>query len=145
MNNKIIAVIVVLVLIVAGFLLFKGDTKAPIINTYTNGALNETASTSNTSTQPEASVKEFTVTGSSFNFSPKVITVKKGDTVKINFVNSGGMHDWRIDEFNASTKVINGGQTDSVTFLADKAGSFEYYCSVGTHRQMGMKGTLIVE
>lgn len=43
------------------------------------------------------------------------------------------------------TKVINGGETDTVEFTPDKAGSFEYYCSVGKHRAMGMKGTVTVE
>ena len=33
----------------------------------------------------------------------------------------------------------------SVTFIADQEGSFEYYCSVGNHREEGMVGTLIVE
>ncbi len=89
-------------------------------------------------------VKEFTVTGSSFSFSPSTMTVKKGDRVKVTFVNSGGMHDWKLDEFNAATPVIQGGGSATVEFVADKAGSFEYYCSVGTHRQMGMKGTLTV-
>jgi plastocyanin len=55
------------------------------------------------------------------------------------------MHDLRIDEFNAKTSVIQGGQTQTIEFIADKTGSFEYYCSVGTHRQMGMRGTLTVK
>lgn len=89
-------------------------------------------------------VKEFTVTGSNFRFAPATLTVKKGDTVKITFKNSGGMHDFVIDEFNARTKQIQGGAQETITFVADKAGSFEYYCSVGNHRAMGMKGTLTV-
>lgn len=87
----------------------------------------------------------FTVNGGNFYFTPKTITVQKGDTVTINFKNDGGFHDFKIDEFNVATKQINGGQTDSVTFVADKVGTFEYYCSVGTHRQMGMVGTLTVK
>ena len=55
------------------------------------------------------------------------------------------MHDWVLDEFNAKTKVIQGGQTDTVEFTASKAGTFEYYCSVGQHRQMGMVGKFIVQ
>jgi plastocyanin len=94
---------------------------------------------------PTGTVKEFTVTGSNFKFSPATIAVKKGDTVKVTFVNSAGMHDWKIDEFNAVTKVLQSGQQETVQFVADKTGSFEYYCSVGNHRQMGMKGMLTVE
>lgn len=90
------------------------------------------------------SVKTFTVTGKNFSFSPSTLTVKKGDTVKITFSNSGGIHDFVIDEFNVQTSRINGGQSQTVEFIANKAGSFEYYCSVGTHRQMGMRGTLTV-
>jgi uncharacterized cupredoxin-like copper-binding protein len=32
-----------------------------------------------------------------------------------------------------------------VQFVADKTGTFEFYCSVGNHRQMGMVGTLVVQ
>ena len=71
--------------------------------------------------------------------------LRKGDTVKIVFKNSGGMHDWVIDEFSAKTKRIAANQEDTIQFVADKAGTFEYYCSVGNHRQMGMKGNLIVQ
>ena len=73
------------------------------------------------------------------------MTVKKGDRVRITFKNSGGTHDFIIDEFNVATKRLNGGEQDAVEFTADKTGSFEYYCSVGSHRAMGMKGTLVVE
>ena len=90
-------------------------------------------------------VKEFTITGSSFSFSQSTINVKKGDTVKITFKNSGGMHDFVLDDFSVRTKVISSGETDSIQFTADKTGQFEYYCSVANHRAMGMKGTLTVE
>jgi len=32
-----------------------------------------------------------------------------------------------------------------VTFVADKAGEYEFYCSVGQHRANGMVGKLIVK
>ncbi|KKT09719.1 MAG: Plastocyanin [candidate division WWE3 bacterium GW2011_GWB2_43_22] len=56
-----------------------------------------------------------------------------------------GTHDLRLDEFNVATKLLKAGETDTVEFTADKAGVFEYYCSVGEHRKMGMVGTLTVE
>ena len=90
-------------------------------------------------------VKNFTVKGTSFSFAPSIITVKKGDKIRITLDNTGGFHDLKIDEFNVATKKIQTGQQDAIEFTADKTGSFEYYCSVGEHRQMGMKGTLIVE
>jgi len=90
-------------------------------------------------------LKEFAVAGSNFKFEPSVIKVKKGDTVKITFTNSGGMHDFVLDEFNVKSKRIGLGEKDSVQFVADKTGSFQYYCSVGKHRAQGMWGTLKVE
>ncbi len=54
-------------------------------------------------------------------------------------------HDWNVDEFEARTKQIKNGETDSITFVAGKAGSYEFYCSVGQHRANGMVGTLVVQ
>lgn len=85
------------------------------------------------------------ITGKNFTFSKSEIRVKKGDKVRINFTSTSGFHDWKIDEFSAQTKQVSTSQSASVEFVADKTGSFEYYCSVGTHRQQGMRGTLIVE
>jgi plastocyanin len=90
-------------------------------------------------------VKEFTVTGKNFSFAPAAMTVNKGDRVRITFVNDSGTHDLVIDEFNARTKVIQGGAQETIEFVADTTGSFEYYCSIGKHREMGMKGTLTVK
>lgn len=91
-----------------------------------------------------ASTQLFTVTGSNFAFAPSAMTVKKGDTVVITFKNGDGFHDFVIDELNVRTAQIQDGAQETVTFVADKAGTFEYYCSVGQHRAMGMKGTLTV-
>lgn len=104
-----------------------------------------TASTGATKTPtPASAVKTFNVSATSFSFNLKTITVNKGDTVKIVVTNSGGQHDFVIDEFNKRTPILGSGQSSTIEFVADKTGTFEYYCSVGTHRQMGMKGNLIV-
>ena len=91
------------------------------------------------------SVKTFVVEGSNFKFVPNVMKVKKGDTVKITFTNSGGMHDLVIEGYDVATKVIGNGKSEDISFVADKAGTFEFYCNVGNHRAMGMKGQLVVE
>src|SRR3989344_1954893 len=87
----------------------------------------------------------FTVTGQNFSFLPAIINARKGDRVKIIFKNTGGFHDFKIDEFNVATQKIQEGAEETVEFIADKTGSFEYYCSIGNHRAMGMKGTLIIK
>jgi len=85
------------------------------------------------------------ITGKNFEFSQKEIRVKKGDRVRINFTSTDGFHDWVVDEFNAVTTRVSTGDSTFVEFVADTAGTFEYYCSVGNHRSLGMKGSLIVE
>ncbi|HLC89456.1 MAG TPA: cupredoxin domain-containing protein [Patescibacteria group bacterium] len=99
----------------------------------------------NTNQTPEISVKIFNVTASNFSYSVKEIRVKKGDKVKIVFFNQEGFHNLIIDEFGVATKTINANQTETVEFSANKTGTFEYYCGVGAHRQLGMVGKLIVE
>lgn len=83
--------------------------------------------------------------GTNYAYDVSEIRVQQGDTVTINFAAAEGFHDVVIDEFDAATERITSGQSTSVTFVADEAGTFEYYCSVGNHRAQGMVGTLIVE
>lgn len=90
-------------------------------------------------------IQTFDIKGLDYDYDVKEIRVKLGSTVKINFTNTEGFHDLVIDEFNAATKQIPVNQSETITFVADKAGTFEYYCSVGKHRANGMWGKLIVE
>ena len=152
---KALITIVVLALIAWGIYAWidKDNVEAPT-NTETSAQTGDVSTspatqtdtvsvTATTTVIPE--VKELTVVGKSFSFSPSTIMVNKGDRVRVTFKNEGGQHDWVIDEFNARTNILSSEQSQTIEFVADKAGSFEYYCSVGTHRQMGMKGTLVVK
>src|SRR3990167_8197907 len=154
MNNNLMIGIIVLVVIAAGAYLYMNSQtpSAGITDEATNDAIvkeesNETKveEQSENSANTDQSAKEFTLSASSFKYDITEIRVKKGDTVKITLNNTGGMHDWMVAEFDARTKQITDGQTDTITFVADQAGEFEYYCSVGNHRAIGMVGKLIVE
>lgn len=161
--HKTYTIIIVLIL-VAGAIFFSLKSKkleAPTFmgdnmeNTQTSNETPATSETSTTttvvntnvtvSTETTAPVKKFTVTGKNFSFTPNMITVKKGDKVKITFKNTQGFHDFVIDGYRAATIQFAAPGEEILEFTADKAGSFEYYCSVGTHRMMGMKGILKVE
>lgn len=151
MNNKIITVIIVLVLVGGGFLLFKNRGVAPTKDVEINTNMpvpgsdtKETEVVEETQKNAPTSVKEFSISAAPFSFSPSTMTVNKGDTVKITVKNTKGTHDFKIDEFNASTRLLNTGETQTITFVADKTGTFDYYCSVGSHRAMGMVGKLTV-
>ncbi|MBI1961540.1 MAG: cupredoxin domain-containing protein [Parcubacteria group bacterium] len=94
---------------------------------------------------PEGQAQSFDLTAKNFEFSLKEIRVKIGDTVRVNVTSTEGTHNWKVDEFSATTETVNQGGTSAVIFTADKAGEFEYYCGIGSHRSLGMVGTLIVE
>lgn len=96
-------------------------------------------------TGDSSEVKEIEVTSRGMAFTTSEIRVNLGDTVRVTYVNGGGRHDWVIDEFEgARTAVITGGRSETVEFVADKAGTFEFYCSVPGHRQAGMYGQFVV-
>ena len=145
MKNTYVITIVLVVLVIGAVFVFGTGKKVetpveslPVVKTNmpTDGASN---------VEEMVAVKEFTVSGKNFSFTPSLITVKKGDSVKITFQNTAGFHDFKIDEFGVATKQAQSPATEVLEFIADKIGSFEYYCSVGSHRMMGMKGTLKVE
>ncbi|MEK7128572.1 MAG: cupredoxin domain-containing protein [Patescibacteria group bacterium] len=135
--------IIFMVLLVLGFLFIgkssKVEAPADVNDSVATQQFSFTAPEENTE-----AVKEFTVTGKNFSFSPSLITVKKGDRVKIIFENSAGFHDFKIDEYGVAAKQAQSPATEILEFTANKTGSFEYYCSVGKHRAMGMKGIFIV-
>jgi plastocyanin len=84
------------------------------------------------------------VSASNYEFSPDVIQVENGQTVRIVLTSTQGTHDWVVDEFSAATALVLAGNTRAVDFVADQTGEFEFYCSVENHRALGMVGTLTV-
>lgn len=151
MSPMMIGGIAILVIVIIGAIVFmtKNGTKS---SSETSSA--PTAAPTQAAQQPaegsameekkEGAVKAFTIEASSFKFAPNTMTVNEGDMVKITFKNTQGFHDFALDEFNIKSKTIPAGQTDDIQFVASKKGTFEYYCSVGNHRAMGMVGTLTV-
>lgn len=124
-----------------------GDNLQPTTNDTQQGT-DSTATTTDSSGAAggiELAVREFTVSGKNFSFAPATMRVNEGEKVRITFKNDSGTHDLVVEGYNARTKILQAGQSETIEFLADKTGTFEYYCSVGTHRQQGMKGTLIVD
>lgn len=95
-------------------------------------------------TDRSGSVKEVTITNDGYDYMPAEIRVNVGDTIRLTYENGGGFHDWVLDEFDAATQRTTGGQSDTIEFTADRAGTFEFYCSVGNHRALGMVGDFVV-
>lgn len=90
-------------------------------------------------------LEETVVTATDFAYDVKEIKAKQGDSLVIAFTNSEGTHDFVIDELGVNSGVLSAGETMNMTIPTDKPGTYEFYCSVGQHREMGMKGVLIIE
>ena len=149
---KNILILGVLVIIGAGvWYLFTNEATAPTIEEGiqqqegAEGIQEEQGLLGDSVETTDAEAKVFTVAGVNFAFDVNEIRVQEGDTVTIQFESTDGFHDWVVDEFDAATEKVRPGTPTSITFVADKAGTYEYYCSVGNHRAQGMVGTLIVE
>ncbi len=93
----------------------------------------------------ESEVKIITVEAGSFYYKPNEIRVKKGEKVKIVLESRDMMHNFNIDELGVAMPIIKSGNTGTVEFTPNQAGTFEFYCSVGQHRKNGQVGKLIVE
>jgi uncharacterized cupredoxin-like copper-binding protein len=95
-------------------------------------------------TDVSSGVVEITVTSQGLRFTPDEIRVREGVTVRLTYENGGGGHDWVLDELDAATEFLRGGQSETIEFVADEAGTFEFYCSVPGHRARGMVGDFVV-
>lgn len=140
MKGLSVFIAIIVVLVIGGF----------YFTSKGSGPVNTPPGVNQIPTQPTSAVetpgtKTFTIEGKPFEYNPKEIKVKKGDRVKIVFKNMQGFHDLTIADINVKTQQIQAGQSDTIEFVADKAGAFEYYCSVDGHRAQGMVGKLIVE
>lgn len=99
-----------------------------------------------TPSTPAGPVTEVSVSAREFAYTPSTVTVKRGETVRIDFTNNGTTaHNLTIEGLGVSTKTIGPGETDSITFTPASAGTFKYFCSVDSHRSLGLEGTLVVQ
>lgn len=90
-------------------------------------------------------VKEFTITASQFAFDPATITVQEGDAVRFIVTSTDVDHGLTIAQFGVG-ETIPAGETKTIEFIADTAGTYTMFCSVFCGSGHGdMTGTLIVE
>ncbi len=95
--------------------------------------------------QEDANTIEIKVTARKYKYEPDVITVKKGQHVKLIITAVDHDHGFKLDAFNINQRLKKGDPT-TIEFTADKAGTFPFECSVFCglgHKRM--KGKLVVE
>jgi cytochrome c oxidase subunit 2 len=86
-------------------------------------------------------VKVIDVTASRFKFEPAMITVDRGDTVRLRLRSTDRLHALAIKPFRVNAAIPSGGEIVTVEFVADRAGTFPFtcseYCGTGHSRMLG--------
>lgn len=88
--------------------------------------------------------RHFRLFARSFQYSPAILHVNPGDTVTIDLISTDVVHGLSLDGYDVDL-TADPGQTASVTFVADKKGSYRFRCSVACgNLHPFMMGKLIV-
>jgi heme/copper-type cytochrome/quinol oxidase subunit 2 len=94
--------------------------------------------------QDQGQVREFTVTGNHYVFSPASLTVNRNDLIKITFTAQDIAHSFTLEGYRIM-KRAGAGQSVTFEFRADQAGQFTFYCNLSQDEKCkDMKGTLTV-
>jgi heme/copper-type cytochrome/quinol oxidase subunit 2 len=90
-------------------------------------------------------VREITITGDQFAFSPPRIEVQKDEIVQIKFTAKDIAHSFTVDLPYRISKRAGAGQSIVFEFRADETGRFPFYCNLTQEeRCKQMKGELVV-
>lgn len=73
--------------------------------------------------------RTFEIDARQYAYSPSELQVNQGDTVTIYLVSTDVVHGLYFDGYDVSVEA-DPGQTATLTFTADKAGSFRFRCNV---------------
>ena len=86
--------------------------------------------------------------GPGVTYNTSEVDVEAGETVRFVYTHEGGRHDLVLEENGqrvTGTEVLTTeGATDSFTHTFEEGGSYQFYCSVGTHRAQGMEGDIVL-
>jgi plastocyanin len=91
----------------------------------------------------QGAVREFTIRGEGFAYSPSRIEVQKDDVVKVTFTAVDMPHSFTVDEYRIA-KRAKAGQTVTYEFRAN--GSARFYCNLAQdERCRNMHGEIVVK
>ncbi len=97
------------------------------------------------STGVTAGVHEIKMTAKKYEYTPSSIHVKKGEHVKLLIKAFDHDHGFKLPAFDVQQELKEG-ETTTIEFTADKAGTFRFACShVCGFGHRGMKAELVVE
>lgn len=90
---------------------------------------------------PEVAGIEVVVTARFATYQPLIITVAKGQTVKLTITSTDASRTFTVDELGINV-AVGVGETATKEFTVEKTGTPNFYCAVPGYRSAGMEGTL---
>lgn len=83
------------------------------------------------------------ITATDYAFSPADVTVAVGDRIKLQ--NAGGIiHNLTVNDTEVATENVDPGRSTEFRASLDP-GDYTFRCTIGSHADLGMTGTLTVE
>ncbi len=98
------------------------------------------------STNGTSSQETFSISESDFTLTPPTVTIDAPGTYTFEATNDGGVdHSLEIEGNGVEevTETITPGESASVTIDLE-TGTYEMYCPIGNHRDLGMSGEVTV-
>lgn len=91
----------------------------------------------------DSAADALTIVATEYEFTPAEVTIPADTPTEIVLVNEGIVeHDWRIDELDVEIYAAAGESASANVTAA--AGTYDVYCSIPGHRDLGMEGVLNV-
>lgn len=91
---------------------------------------------------------KLTIEMGEYYYKPATITVSPGASVTVTLKNAGALpHNFYCDQINPTeSSLVDAGKSADFTFTApSQAGTYDFWCSVPGHKELGMVGKLEVK
>ena len=107
-----------------------------------------TTEATETGAAPAPKTRTISVSETDFALAPKDLTVKSGTTVTFDVRNDGATtHSLEVEGPEGESELeqdLAPGDSRQPEVTFSKPGTYEWYCPVGNHKEMGMEGTVTV-
>ena len=127
-NKTLIYIGIIILVLIVGLIIF-----------------NQPAGTEENEVELTGETKEFEIIAKQWEFDPPLIEVNKGDKVELHMESIDVRHGLTILEFGVA-ETLELGEDVHVEFIADKSGTFNFFCHISCGKgHNGMRGLLVVK
>lgn len=84
------------------------------------------------------------ITAEKYKFTPTDLTFKAGVPITVVLSSIAGDHSFAVDALNLKSREAEKGKPVVFEFTVAEAGTYEFYCAHGSHKEKGMTGSLTI-